>query len=222
MVEPPDWRKGWRNLHHDGPSLVEASFQTEGRTSSTIVARSWDAATTLDASEGYAQHEGEKRISIDDLGWTDALATVRPMLSYNELGSMLEEGPSKLHDALASILGLGDLSEAVEELRQGRLERGKMVKASAKTRADLIEALSGVEGDRTSRARDLLEASGGDLDPLERLVTGDDINDGDRDARIFAGLDLPTMEEATEDAAGYICRSWCVDACGRYAGGSSE
>ena len=43
---------------------------------------------------------------------TDALVTFRPFLSYNELGSLLDEGPSKLYDALSSILGLEDLVEA--------------------------------------------------------------------------------------------------------------
>jgi hypothetical protein len=37
-----------------------------------------------------------------ELGWDQALATYRPFLSYNELGSMLDEGPSKLYDALSS------------------------------------------------------------------------------------------------------------------------
>jgi hypothetical protein len=36
------------------------------------------------------------------------------LLSYSELGSMLDEGsPPKLHDALGKILGLDDLVQAI-------------------------------------------------------------------------------------------------------------
>ena len=52
---------------------------------------------------------GRPKSDLDSLGWTSALRTHRPFLSYNELGSLLDEGPSKLYDALSSILGLEDL-----------------------------------------------------------------------------------------------------------------
>ena len=50
---------------------------------------------------------------LESLGWSAALRTHRPFLSYNELGSLLDEGPSKLYDALSSILGLEDVVQAV-------------------------------------------------------------------------------------------------------------
>ena len=40
------------------------------------------------------------------MGWAGAVEMYRPFLSYSELGSMLDAGPSALYDALSAILGL--------------------------------------------------------------------------------------------------------------------
>ena len=52
----------------------------------------------------------------------------RPFLSYSELGSMLDEVPTKLHDAVSSVLGLDELSAAEKTLAGVRLEREKAKK----------------------------------------------------------------------------------------------
>ena len=66
----------------------------------------------FEAAEAAAELHGQAASDLESLGWTAALRTHRPFLSYNELGSLLDEGPSKLYDALSSILGLEDLVEA--------------------------------------------------------------------------------------------------------------
>ena len=52
----------------------------------------------------------------------------RPFLSYSELGTMLDEGPTKLHDAVSSVLGLDELTAAEKALRAARLARERGVK----------------------------------------------------------------------------------------------
>ena len=53
------------------------------------------------------------------------LEAYRPFLSYNELGSLLDEGPSKLYDALSKVLGLDALVDAQTALQQARSARDK-------------------------------------------------------------------------------------------------
>src|SRR5437867_5126885 len=102
------WRDGWRNLHHPAAS-VSATFLVEGEPRPCVVSRRWDAGADFEVAEVVVALAGRPKSDLDSLGWTSALRTHRPFLSYNELGSLLDEGPSKLYDALSSILGLEDL-----------------------------------------------------------------------------------------------------------------
>ena len=83
------WRDGWRNLHHPKAALA-ADFALEGERGACTVACEWPEGAELEA----------------------ATRRHRPFLSYNELGSLLDEGPSKLYDALAKVLGLDALVDA--------------------------------------------------------------------------------------------------------------
>jgi hypothetical protein len=105
------WRDGWRNLHHK-PAAIEAEFHVEGEKGATLVATRWKDDDGLEDGETFSQIHGKTRKDLAVLGWSEPLKTYRPFLSYNELGSMLDEGPSKLFDALAAILGLEELTNA--------------------------------------------------------------------------------------------------------------
>ena len=88
------------NLHHPQAALA-AEFALEGETGACTLAREWpDGADLADAST-WAQVHGQPRTGPEALGWETPLEAYRPFLSYNELGSLLDEGPSKLYDALA-------------------------------------------------------------------------------------------------------------------------
>ncbi len=69
----------------------------------------WKEGDPLESGSRTAQIRGKERMDAAALGWDEPLRSYRPCLSYNELGSMLDEGPSKLYDGLAAILGLEDL-----------------------------------------------------------------------------------------------------------------
>ena len=92
------WKQGWRNLHHK-TAAIEAEFFVEGDKPTTVASR-WKDDAELEAAETFAQTHGKPRMNVADLGWKAAVLTYRPILSYNELGSMLDDGPSKLYDAL--------------------------------------------------------------------------------------------------------------------------
>jgi len=106
------WKEGWRNLHHK-PAKLAAELLLEGQPGPC---RAWRAE--LDAPTAAAQVQGQPRTTLDALGWESALQTYRPFLSYNELGSLLEDGPSKLYDQVFSILGLEELAEAQKALAE--------------------------------------------------------------------------------------------------------
>ncbi|MGH7461734.1 MAG: ATP-binding protein, partial [Longimicrobiales bacterium] len=109
------WKDGWRNLHHQHPTAINADLLLTGL-GPTKVSASWPPDGSLDSCQTAVQPKGKPRFTLGDLGWNDALVSYRPFLSYNELGSLLDEGPSKLYDALSLVLGLEDLLTAQQTL----------------------------------------------------------------------------------------------------------
>src|SRR6185503_6289176 len=98
------WRDGWRNLHHKTAS-IEVECLIEGKQKGpTVIKQTWADGEDLEDGKTVVQPHGEPKTDRAALGWDAPLATYRPFLSYNELGSLLDEGPSKLFDALAQIL----------------------------------------------------------------------------------------------------------------------
>ncbi len=57
--------------------------------------RSGAPTRALADAQSTTQVQGKRRATFESLGWDDALVAYRPILSYNELGSILDEGPSK-------------------------------------------------------------------------------------------------------------------------------
>jgi hypothetical protein len=111
-------------------------------------------------NETWAPVHGEPRGPLAALGWPDAIVSYKPFLSYNELGSMLDEGPSELYDALAKILGLDDLVRAQAALQEERSTRDKA-------------HLGPVADERAKKAREALarKADWG-LHTVEAIVAG--------------------------------------------------
>src|SRR2546427_1266221 len=144
------WRDGWRNLHHPAASL-SATFLVEGEPQPCVVSRRWEGEAAFEVAEVAVALPGRPKRDLDSLGWTAALRTHRPFLSYNELGSLLDEGPSKLYDALSSILGLEDLVEAQGALQGARRSREKALKDATEGRDRLLERLRPVDDERARR-----------------------------------------------------------------------
>ena len=100
----------------------------------------------------------------------------RTQRKYVQKGSMLDEGPSKLYDALARVLGLDDLVEADAALatarksRQGAVKQVKDLAGALQTRIRTLA--DGSPDDRLARALALLGSRRPDLDALEELTDG--------------------------------------------------
>ena len=107
------WSQNWRNLHHAGPVKLEAEFDILGQ-APVKVGRRWAERASLKNGENSGG-------TAASLGWTEALQKHRPILSQNELGTTLDEGPTRLYDTVSSVLGLEPLVQAQAILRSQRL-----------------------------------------------------------------------------------------------------
>jgi ABC-type uncharacterized transport system ATPase subunit len=195
------WKDGWRNLHHPHAS-VQAEFALQGEPKPCALVLAWKEGDPLESGSRTAQIRGKERMDAGALGWDEPLRSYRPCLSYNELGSMLDEGPSKLYDGLASILGLEDLVMSQKRLADARLARERAHKEAAEMQAKIVAALRASFTD-DGRAREVVAALDGkdwDLDKVERVLAGSTATAGQDETAVgtlqrLAGLTAPTIED---------------------------
>ena len=76
----------------------------------------WESSETAVTIPGRGRH------TLESLGWSDAVRTYRPFLSYKELSTMVEGRPVDRYNELAPMLGMESLQEPVESLRRARLQ----------------------------------------------------------------------------------------------------
>ncbi len=171
-----------------------------------MASRTWSADADLGAGVVTAKAKGGKAQPLDTLGWAGALATFRPFLSYNELGSLLEDGPSALYDALSTVLGLEEFVVVQTRLADARKERQARItacKAGATTLASAAEQveLAHPKEARAVRLAALLKAKTWDLPALRALAEGG----GDATRDVLDGLKrltalTPPNVQAVQDA----------------------
>ena len=137
---PKIWKEGWRSLHNAHPVGVTAEVLLEGEGTASV-SGTWDEGADLGEQKAFVQPKGKPKTTLEQLGWRDAVVSYRPFLSYNELGSLLDEGPSKLYDALSLVLGLEDLVTAQSALAESRLTRQKTLEAVDSQRKAFVATL---------------------------------------------------------------------------------
>ena len=193
------WREAWRNLHHPA-AQVRVRFLLEGERGPCIVSRRWAEGAPLEDAVTDVQVHGKPKTTLDALGWSAALQTHRPLLSYDELGALLDEKPSALFDAMASMLGLDDLVAAQRLLQEARLSRERKRREALVSRDRLLGRLRGVDDERAGLAVAAMAGEDWDLDQLERVVTGGEhhvVEDGLETLRRLASLELPDLDQVT-------------------------
>jgi DNA repair exonuclease SbcCD ATPase subunit len=169
---PVIWREGWRNLHQPLSTQVSAELAVEGAHGRTTVRRYWPASADLEQSGLEIQPHGQPKSDRLASGWQQALVSFRPFLSYNELGSMLDEKPSKLYDALSSILGLEDLVEVESLLGDVRRDVDKRHKDAKKALQPLSARLEPLDDLRARRCAKALSGTSWDLQTAEAVLLG--------------------------------------------------
>ena len=168
------WKEGWRNLHWSGPAEVVATFSVEERPQPLTARRVWVEGADLEAGtdEVDGVNGGNSRSA---LGWDEEVATYRPFLPYNELGSIPDYRPTELYDMMSAALGLEALVEARQRLRQWRLDRGKQVRDAEAARREWFSQVEELDDERArtcARAIKRTKSTSWDLDAVELVLEG--------------------------------------------------
>jgi recombinational DNA repair ATPase RecF len=191
------WRAGWRNLHASDPCHIRVELAEEG-VGVTTVGVDWTTEDDLDDGAFWVQRPGQRRDSSDDpLGWSGPLELYRPLLSYDELGGILEAQPSQLHDKLSTVLGLTAITDAQGLLDLQVKEAGAPRREATRLVDQVRAALAGSGDPRAAMALELLRSRRPDLAVLEQLATGvSEPPSGDLvTLRALASLVIPSVDE---------------------------
>jgi DNA repair exonuclease SbcCD ATPase subunit len=199
------WKEGWRNLHQSD-ARIDAEFVVEGAKGTTVVSREWKPDAKLEEADTVVSAQGSKESDLETMGWAGAVEMYRPFLSYSELGSMLDAGPSALYDALSAILGLEDLIEAEARLKEASKQRKKLSDEAKVALPPILERLATVQDERASTCIEALSAKTWDLDAVEKAVIGTDAADREESQlavlRQLAVLEAPDADEVRTAADG--------------------
>lgn len=171
------WKEGWRNLHTTGERYVRVVLGIEGHRGGATVECHWQADAGLDDRTSFLQLAGRPRQSVAELGWERPLELYRPFLSYSELGGLLSGSPSKMYDALHSVLGLGRLTQVEDLLKAARRDSDRARKAADEELPAVREAVAAHPDPRARQAEQLLAAPTVDLDRLDQLAVSDEAGD---------------------------------------------
>ena len=199
------WKEGWRNLHQAHPAGIEAEVLLEGQGPAKVVC-AWDDGAALRSPEGIRPAERQVQDLVASPRLERRPCLLPPVPLYNELGSMLDEGPSKLYDALSLVLGLEDLVNAQAALAKSRLDRQQAFDAADQQReahVELLKALLEKEADdRASACLDALTSKSWGLDAVEAVLAADAVPSADQDISILArALSLDAGDHARVQSA---------------------
>jgi energy-coupling factor transporter ATP-binding protein EcfA2 len=199
------WKEGWRNLHHS-EARIDAEFVVEGTKGTTVVSRQWKPDAKVEEGDTVVTAQGSKKADLETMGWVGAVEMYRPFLSYSELGSMLDAGPSALYDALSAILGLEDLIDAEARLKDASKQRKKLSDEATSALPPILERLATIQDERASACIKALSAKTWDLEAIEKAVVGTDAADREESQlavlRQLAVLEAPDADEVRTAADG--------------------
>lgn len=170
------WSEQWRNVHHDGPTEIIAEIIEEGSGPIRLRTR-WDTgatqvrdhSTTVQRTINGVKGPAEEAAV---LGWAPSLETYRPMLSYDELGGLLESGPSELYDAITKVLGTEQLAEAVTRIKSRLTALSGPHKTATADRKTLQAEAAALDDERAQAVAPLLKKPLPDTTPVRELATG--------------------------------------------------
>ena len=163
-----------------GATFITATRAGSGSISPSKAPRRPRSASTgppmpdLDDRTVWTQVAGEKRQpGLARLGWGAATELYRPILSYDELGGLFEEGPSKLYDALAKLLGLDEIHDAEKRIAPaGEVDGQRRARPPNEAVRDLKARCAESDDERAAEAATAAAVADARLDAVERLATG--------------------------------------------------
>lgn len=167
------WSQAWRNLHAGDPAGIRIGITEEGAGTTTIGV-DWPAGDVdVTDRKTWIQRPGQRQEGVEALGWAAALEMYRPLLSYDELGHILEGTPSQFHDQLHRLLGLEQLTEAAQRL-DAEVKRLRKPAAELKQARDALKPLLEAHPDpRAAAALNQVKKTKPDLAAVRPLIAGD-------------------------------------------------
>ncbi|MBB5912983.1 recombinational DNA repair ATPase RecF [Nocardia transvalensis] len=166
------WQTGWRNLHDGAAPQIDIELQTQGADNPVTLTGRWDEGAELSAGRWTTRRGEGAPEPLDRTPLTRPLELFRPFLSYSELGALIDGSPSGMYDALHSLLGLDDLTDAVTTLSRRRLDLDNARKAVKRDREVLLTELSDIDDERARRVGALLDAPTTDFEAVSGIVLG--------------------------------------------------
>jgi hypothetical protein len=197
----PLQQRGWRNLHHPQDPRIDLNVLVPGRNSLVTITRTWAGEPFTDSQAVATGLSGPGPVPASALGWDEALRTYRPILSYSELGQMMTAKPIRMYDALATILGLGQLSDAQQRLADRERELAEPGKR-AKVALDGLVATLAETDDARARAAGAALGRPVDPEPVRALLASTGSADTAELSRLrrLADLDGPCVEDVSHAA----------------------
>jgi recombinational DNA repair ATPase RecF len=177
----------WRNLHDsEGRPEIEVKLAFGGDGGRSTLTRTWPN-DEFAVSQAELKRPGHGRTPLDDVGWKQVLTDYRPFLSYVDLDRMISGKPSEMYDAIATILGLEQLSDAYLSIGREAKVLSDAKKAVEDALPGLKEALYQLEDDnRAVQALLAVDTAGApDFEALDSLITG---LPAESDEGLLAGL----------------------------------
>ena len=189
------WRAGWRNMHCDSTTRIAVDVVAEGAGEYSIV-REWSSADDLPGGSWTRRRDGRDDGEFRVRDWASALELYRPFLSYSELGAVADGRPSDLFDALHRLLGLDDVSTALDRTRTRRIELERAAKQSRDGHQALLAELTTIADDRADRVAAILRAPAPELEEIARELAGVRHDPGGVAAlQAVAALRIPTAAQ---------------------------
>lgn len=213
-----EWQVPWRNLHcHDTPR-IDVRLRADGGDDAQIVIE-WADDDLVSRTQ-----ELTGDIGIASPTWNAALEAYRPLLTYEELGQILASRPSELYDALSTVLGLGQLTDAIKHLTTERKAHEEPARTLKQERQLLLATLHVREDgtdQRITQAIALLKQAMPDSTKVRALATGTEAAAQTGTAALRAFVALNGLDPAPAQAAAAELRA-AVAACANVTDRASE
>lgn len=166
------WSEHWRNVHDGEHCRIRVELAEEGA-GATTVGVDWAEDAALTDQKVWIQRPGKQREpGVSGLGWDRAIELYQPILSYDELGGVLDQGPSKLFDKIDAILGVEQATDAEKRLSTLLKDLRETDKAAKAQVRELKKVFAGLPDERAERALEQLRKRSPDLDAVEAIATG--------------------------------------------------
>lgn len=195
------WSQNWRNLHEPNIAEIRVGIAESGEGGTTIGVDWPMGDVPVGDHKAWVQRPRAKQETRAVLGWSAALELYRPLLSYDELGSILEGRPSEFYDELHKLLGLEQLTEAIIRL-DDEVKRLKQPVTELKASKDLLKSmLPQIDDPRSAVALKEIGKHTPQPDAVRPLVVGTDesISAGWRTAAQLAAPERDAILALTDE-----------------------